>query len=100
MDDLAHVSAPGAGGYFRVTLEAGTLQYSGPTASADSFALSAAGGAVEVLNPATTLTLTGAIAGNYLSPLTKAGPGTLALTNPANTFGGLTVAAGRPDVPV
>src|SRR5205814_990370 len=41
MDDLAHVSAPGAGGYFRVTLDAGTLQYGGPPAFADSFALTA-----------------------------------------------------------
>ncbi|HEY1379354.1 MAG TPA: autotransporter-associated beta strand repeat-containing protein, partial [Gemmataceae bacterium] len=99
MDDLATVTAAPAIG-FDLALDGGTLQYGGPTASAATFGLTDAGGTVEILNPAATLTLTGAIAGTYLSPLTKSGPGTLALANPANTFGPLTVAAGRLDVPV
>src|SRR5207302_399504 len=63
--------------------------------------LTSGGGTLEVLSAATTLTFTGAIAGTPLSPLTKTGPGSLSLTNSSNTFGGgLTVTAGRLDVPV
>jgi autotransporter-associated beta strand protein len=91
MNDLTNVST----GNFSVTLDNGTLQYAGPTASADSFALSVNGGTLEIVNSTTTVTLTGAIAGTPLSPLTKAGPGTLVLANTGNTFGGgLTITAG------
>src|SRR5207248_11632612 len=44
------------------TLDGGALQYTGPTvATAFAFTVSPAGGAVEVSNAATTLTLTGPI---------------------------------------
>src|SRR5207253_2418644 len=65
-------------------------------------ALSALGGAVEVSNSATILTLTGTIGasgGSVLGPLIKTGPGVLILNNPANSYaGGITVSAGRLDV--
>src|SRR5205085_9051686 len=88
MDDLTNVSAPGASGFFRVTIDNGTLAYGGPTASADSFALTSSGRTDEVLHAATTLTLTGAIGGTALSPLTKAGPGTPVPAHAGHTFGG------------
>src|SRR5205807_2562981 len=60
MDDLTNVTP----GYFELTLDAGTLAYGGPTISSPAaFALGAGGGTVEVVNAATTLTLTGAISG-------------------------------------
>jgi autotransporter-associated beta strand protein len=91
MNDLSTVST----GSFSVTLDNGTLQYAGPTASADSFALSVNGGTLEIVNSATTVTLTGAVAGTPLSPLTKSGPGTLILANAGNNFGGgLSITAG------
>jgi autotransporter-associated beta strand protein len=97
MDDLTNVSA----GVFNLTLDNGTLQIGGPTVSTPAtFAVTSGGGALEVLNAATTLTLTGALPGTPFTPLTKSGPGTLVFTNTANTFGSLTVAAGRLDVPV
>jgi fibronectin-binding autotransporter adhesin len=97
MDDLTNVTPS----IFNLTLDNGTLQYGGPTTSTGaSFAVTTAGGTLEVLNAGTTLTLTGALLGTPFTPLTKAGPGTLALTNPANTLGPFTVAAGRLDVPV
>jgi fibronectin-binding autotransporter adhesin len=80
--------------FFNLTLDAGTLQYGGPTAPVDSFALTANGGTVEVLNAATTLTVTGAITGPGLGGLTKLGPGNLVLANSSNAFNGLTVNAG------
>jgi autotransporter-associated beta strand protein len=88
-DDLSGVG-PGS---FELTLDNGTLTYGGGTVSSPAtFALAAAGGTVEVLNPATVLTMTGALSGG--GPLTKAGPGTLVLGNAASNFGGLTVAQG------
>jgi autotransporter-associated beta strand protein len=97
MDDLTNVSP----GIFNLTLDSGILQYGGPTAApAASFALANSGDTLEVLNAATTLTLTGAITGTLFTQLTKAGPGTLTVTNPSNSFGSLTVSAGRLDVPV
>ncbi|HEY1380555.1 MAG TPA: autotransporter-associated beta strand repeat-containing protein, partial [Gemmataceae bacterium] len=95
LDDLT-----GVGPLLALTLDAGTLAYGGPTASSSAaFALGAGGSTVEVVNAATTLTLTGAISGTGSATLTKTGPGTLALTNPSNTYlGGLTVNAGRLDV--
>jgi fibronectin-binding autotransporter adhesin len=95
-DDLSDI----APGNFDLTLDNGTLAYGGPTATSPAaFALGTGGGTVEVVQAATTLTLSGAISGTGSATLTKAGPGTLALTNPANSYiGGLIVNAGRLDV--
>ena len=60
MDNLTSV----APGQFDVTLDNGTLTYGGPTASWPAgFTTTVAGGTLEVLNAATTLTLTGSILG-------------------------------------
>jgi autotransporter-associated beta strand protein len=95
-DDLSDI----APGYFDLTLDNGTLAYGGPTAySPAAFAIGTGGGTVEVVNAATTLTISGAISGTGSATLTKSGPGTLALTNTANSYiGGLIVNAGRLDV--
>jgi autotransporter-associated beta strand protein len=95
LDDLTNV-----GPMFALTLDAGRLAYGGPTAtSAATFALSAGGGTVEIVNAATTLTLSGTIFGTATGTLTKSGPGTLALTNLSNSYlGGLIINAGRLDV--
>jgi fibronectin-binding autotransporter adhesin len=82
-----------------LTLDAGTLQFTGPTATMNNngpnsraFTLAAGGGTVEVTNAATTLTVAGLITGT--GALTKTGPGTLILTNPANSYSGGTVLIG------
>jgi autotransporter-associated beta strand protein len=95
LDDLTNV-----GPMFALTLDNGTLAYGGPTvSSAAAFALASGGGTVEVVKAATTLTLTGALSGTVAATLTKTGPGTLALTNPSNTYlGGLVVSGGRLEV--
>src|SRR5205807_3416511 len=65
--------------------------------TAFAFTVSPAGGAVEVSNAATTLTLTGPIVSS--GPLNKTGPGVLVLNNLANTYlGGIIVSGGRLDV--
>jgi autotransporter-associated beta strand protein len=88
-----------APGNFDVTLDGGTLQYSGPTASATGFGLGLGGGTLEVTNPATALTLIGAVADAGVVGLTKTGAGTLVLSNPAGgTLQGLAINAGRVDV--
>ena len=84
-------------------LDGGALQYSGVTASSPMpIVISTAGGAVEVSNLATTLTLTGTIgsaSGSVIGPLNKTGPGVLILNNLANTYdGGIAVSGGRLDV--
>jgi autotransporter-associated beta strand protein len=85
--------------YFDVTLDNGTLQYGGPTASGGGFTLGTIGGTVEVTNAATTLTLTGSINDAGLVGLTKTGLGTLALANAAaGTLHSLTINGGRVDV--
>ena len=89
MDDLTNVTP----GYFDLTLDAGTLQYGGPTATADLFTVGTGGGTLEVLNAATTLKLAGAFQAG-IGGLTKAGPGTLTLANAGNLFNGLTINAG------
>ncbi len=86
-----------------LTLNGGALQYSGVTASSPMpIVISTAGGAVEVSNLATTLTLTGTIgsaSGSVIGPLNKTGPGVLILNNLANTYdGGIAVSGGRLDV--
>jgi fibronectin-binding autotransporter adhesin len=82
-----------------VTLSGGTLQYGGPTAATSKpFIFGASGGTVDVSNAATTLTLSGTVAGPANSPpgpLAKAGSGVLILNNAANTYaGGITVNGG------
>ncbi|MDB5319303.1 MAG: uncharacterized protein JWN40_934 [Phycisphaerales bacterium] len=84
-----------------LTLDAATLQYGGASSTGGSaFSLGSGGGTIEVLNPSTILTLFGAIPGSDTAPLTKIGPGTLALTNTSNNTyqGGLIVSGGRLDV--
>src|SRR5262249_28281314 len=96
MDDLVNVQPA----VFSLTLDAGTLAFGGPSVSSPaSFALGPGNGTIEVMNAATTLTLTGAIPGTDTAALTKTGPGTLALTNTSNSYlGGLIVNAGRLEV--
>jgi fibronectin-binding autotransporter adhesin len=102
VDDLtvgpSNTSILGAITGANVTLDGGALQYSGPTATtAYPFTVGAAGGTVEVSDPATTLTLAGTIATNGV--LNKAGPGVLILNNLANTYPtGIAVSGGRLDV--
>ncbi len=81
-----------------LTLNGGSLQYTGLTASTPMpIIIGTGGGAVEVGNLSTTLTVTGAITGGGV--LTKSGPGVLILGNLANTYvGGITVSGGRLDV--
>jgi autotransporter-associated beta strand protein len=75
----------------------GTLRYTGPTASTDrTITLNAGSGIIEITNPATALTLSGAISGSNAVPLKKTGPGTLILTSDNNDFGGgMDVMAGK-----
>jgi fibronectin-binding autotransporter adhesin len=83
-----------------LTLDAGTLQFTGPSDTRNNggnnglaLTLAVAGGTVEVTNPGTTLTVAGLIAGT--GQLTKTGPGTLLLTNAGNTYsGGTNVSTG------
>jgi autotransporter-associated beta strand protein len=75
------------------TLDGGTFDYAGATnATAKAITLTANGGTLEIESAATTLTANGAIGGP--GPLTKIGPGTLALGNSGNSFAGLTIANG------
>jgi autotransporter-associated beta strand protein len=85
----------GAGGTDVLTLGtsgAATLQYRGATAAMGKpVTLGEAGGIVDVTQAGTTYTLSGVISG---SAITKAGPGTLALTGANNYAGTTTVSAG------
>ncbi len=73
------------------TFNGGKFQYTGDTASTDRGAtLNAGGGTLEVTNPATTLTVSGAIIGSSGGALTKTGNGALVLSG-ANTFNGATI---------
>ena len=76
-------------------LNGGTLSYTGGTASTDRGAtLGANGGTVDVSTAATTLILSGAIAGTSGGQLIKTGTGTFALSG-ANTYDGpTTISAG------
>jgi len=76
-----------------IVLSGGTLRYTGASASTDrGMTLNPAGGAIDVTNSATTLTLNDVIAGT--GSLNKTGAGSLAL-NGANTFsGGVNVTQG------
>jgi autotransporter-associated beta strand protein len=79
------------------TETAGTLRYSGPSASTDrTFNINNGSGTIEITNPATALTLSAPITGSNFTPLQKTGPGTLIFTNENNNFsGGIDVAAGK-----
>jgi autotransporter-associated beta strand protein len=82
-----------------LTLDGGILQYGGTTqTTAFPISLGPNGGTVEVSSAATTLTLTGNIAGvanSTVGPLVKAGPGALILNSTSNTyFAGITVNGG------
>ncbi|MEI6675253.1 MAG: autotransporter-associated beta strand repeat-containing protein [Verrucomicrobiota bacterium] len=73
---------------------AGTLSYTGATASSNmTFALNAGGGNFEVTNAATTLTLSGQMA-TSTGGLTKSGPGTLYLSSRYNIYPGVTTING------
>jgi autotransporter-associated beta strand protein len=75
------------------TATAGTLSYTGSTASSNiDFALNAGGANYEVTNAATALTLSGQITGT--GGLTKSGSGTLILTSTFNPYGGSTTING------
>ena len=75
------------------TLDGGTFDYAGTTATTiKPIALTANGATVQVESATTTLTETGAIAGP--GPLTKMGPGTLVLGSASNSFTSLTINAG------
>jgi autotransporter-associated beta strand protein len=86
--------------YSDLTLDVGTLKFTGPSVTLNNnsftnqaFTLAAGGGTVEVTSAATTLTVSGQITGPGM--LTKTGPGTLKLTNSANSYsGGTNVVAG------
>jgi fibronectin-binding autotransporter adhesin len=81
-----------------LTLDGGTLQYSGPTATSPMpITVTSNGGTLEVSNAATTLTYTGTLSG--FGPFIKNGPGVLILDNLANAYAsGITVSGGRIDV--
>jgi autotransporter-associated beta strand protein len=81
-----------------LTLDGGILQYSGSTgAGMVPISLTSSGGTLEVSNPATTLTYSGAVSG--FGPFIKGGPGVLILGNLANTYAsGLIINGGRIDV--
>jgi autotransporter-associated beta strand protein len=91
--DIARNGGVGNLGTGRFSLDGGTLNYAGTSAStlANVF-LTNAGGTMQVELAPTTLTFDGAILGS--AGMTKTGPGTLLLTNGANSFSGLTVTAG------
>jgi autotransporter-associated beta strand protein len=106
VDDLS-VTGGGSGSSVlgatgNLTLNGGTLQYSGPIqTTAFPIYLGPSGGTIEVSNPSTTLTLTAFIGGSSFfapltGPFTKTGPGTLIVTDTIdNTFdGGIVVAGG------
>jgi fibronectin-binding autotransporter adhesin len=86
-----------------LTLDNGTLQYSGPTLAATyQFSIGPGGGTLEVSNAGTTLTLTdyiSAVSGIVPGPFIKAGPGVLALVGANSPFiGGVVVNAGRLEI--
>ncbi len=76
-----------------LVLDGGALEYEGASADCDrGVTLEAGGGVLAVADPGATLTWGGVITGP--GPLTKSGPGTLALGNAANDHAGGTVVTG------
>ncbi len=77
-----------------LTLNGGTLMYTGVSGSTSrGFALGTGGGTIDVQNAATSLAFAGTVTGGQQGGLTKSGAGTLTLSA-ANTYGGLTTVAG------
>jgi autotransporter-associated beta strand protein len=80
-----------------LTLNNGTFQYAGSNGimandtitGTQALTINSGGGTVEVTNPTTNLTISGAIVG--AGGLTKTGSGTLNLTNTTNTYAGGTI---------
>ncbi len=84
-------TALAAGG--AITLDNGTFEYQGATATSTRPAeAGAGGGTITVTNGAATLTLGGIVSGT--GALTKGGPGTLAFTGANTRIGTLTIAEG------
>lgn len=80
-------------------LEGATLKYTGGTTSTDrGFTVATNGavtnGTVEVSQTGTNLTFSGLVTSPDEAGLTKTGPGTLTLANPANTYVGPTTISG------
>ncbi len=74
-----------------LTFNSGTLQYGGDNSSSTRGAtLNSGGGTVEIVNGATTLAVSGIIAGSSGGSLTKIGNGTLILGG-ANSYNGSTI---------
>ncbi|MEX2091678.1 MAG: autotransporter-associated beta strand repeat-containing protein, partial [Pirellulales bacterium] len=92
------VDAVGALGSGLLTVNGGRLAYGGDDATLSKpFTVDTLGGALDVLNSATILTVTSPVASNGL--LTKTGPGVLVLDNLANQYAaGIAVSGGRLDV--
>src|SRR3546814_3397771 len=85
---------------FRSIVEGGTLQYTGASATSDrGFTLVNGGGSrtIEVTNGATDLTFTGLVTSPDDAGFTKAGAGTLTLTNGGNDYVGVTTVSGGTD---
>jgi fibronectin-binding autotransporter adhesin len=95
------VSTPGlAGGNAAsgVNFDGGTLRVTATDTASNTFNVLPRNGAIELPTAGSTFTHTGALAGG--GTLTKTGPGTLVLNGTGTNFtGGVTVNAGRLDVP-
>jgi fibronectin-binding autotransporter adhesin len=86
-------------GASNLVLEGSTLSYTGGTATSDrGFTLAKSGaitaGAIEVTNAGANLTFGGQVVSADGAGLTKSGPGTLTLANPANGFTGVVTVTG------
>jgi fibronectin-binding autotransporter adhesin len=82
-----------------LVLEGGTLQYTGGTTNSDrGFTVVTNGavtsGTINVTQSGTNLTFSGPVTSPDNAGLTKTGPGTLTLSNPANTYVGPTTISG------
>jgi fibronectin-binding autotransporter adhesin len=82
-----------------LVLEGGTLQYTGGTTNSDrGFTVVTNGavtsGTINVTQTGTNLTFSGPVTSPDNAGLTKSGPGTLTLSNPANTYVGPTTISG------
>lgn len=82
-----------------ITMQGGTLRYTGPSATTDKiFTLGSTGATIDVATAGTTLTLNatawGVDAANHMGNLTKDGPGTLELTGTGATYTGFTYVNG------
>jgi len=69
-----------------VSISGGTLRYAGATGETVAHTYNFNSGTVEITNAAANVTIAGIVGGTGTSPITKAGAGTLTLTNTANAF--------------